>query len=1168
MAPGILIEDTPEESALYEEAPVLPLPQLPDDYGYTYDHRNGYVPESLEETTAYKVAEHILWAPRKIRVASIGAGAAGIMLCYKKEKEFGDDIDLVVYDRYDSCGGVWHANKYPGCRCDVPSPAYQFSFAPSAEWPRYYSSAEDIKKYYHGFAESHGYLEKYIRLRHEITSATWLENEGQWLLNIKHTLSDGSVVRKQDRVEFLIANIGVLNTWRWPNIPDRELFTGAITHSAAYDTSIDLDNKRVAVIGSGASSIQIIPAIQPRVKELVSFYRTPQWISSGLGVAGYTDPEGKNFTFSDEQKAQFRDDPEYYLKFRKAMEQQINSSFRHNLKDHLWQQKGREMTSERMRKLLKDDPRLVKRLVPDFPMGCRRLGPAEGFLEAMQEPNVTLPESAIKAFTKNVDVIICATGFDVSFKPYFPINGRGGQSLAKQWDKDPAAYLAMGAPGFPNFMVGSLGPNCPAGHGSFVTVLEAAQNYICKLIRKLQTENIKSLDVKHDAVQEYNEHIHEWLKRTVWTAGCRSWYNQGQAGGKVTAQYPGSLVHWKKILEEPRYEDFDIKYRGRNRFQFMGNGFTKEEVTGEDLRLSLLLRLDQPSSQLVDDATTSTSRPLVAGNVFEDEDDSVDRPGKEGEKSARKRARDRVAQQEHRKRQKVYVEQLEAKIESMIKHSSSSDFTALMQENEALRNEVKRLRGFFDGVQALVQAQEPSSPPAGAVVDTSNFDNSGDVGHSSLQQHANVAMNCGVDGTLRAGNSELTPPQCSSEDIEQDELNEATACMYPTLVSNATEYDSSAAFGTLSVPLHMQAHSSTVMTNQEQPSQHAFARWPNTDTHDTRVSRSIRVPTPLSMLDFSAGWPELLPWFQSPARSQGPYAYGTGNLAPGTEALQDASQFSQPFAHTRMSSQQQGEQFPHLPHHLRLPSLLGHLASTDAILLEFLRLPDHGLIHAGGSRLPRPSIKDFILNNSPNGLSSRIKSYIAPFSRNERIPETLASYWIITLFTRWYINKDQESYNDMPAWLRPTKLQQSMSHAMTLSFMPWPGIRDAAIAASLSSPAMVEDIMVTLGQFMEVDLSCAYSQAGLNTADHASFNGSGNNGHDLLTQILVRPDSSNVLDTAIKDLRNWTLRDGFFARYPQWRSLYVVPRDQLYPPPATDQGFAVDSMHPGLALLV
>ncbi|PVH71104.1 FAD/NAD(P)-binding domain-containing protein [Cadophora sp. DSE1049] len=496
----------------------------PDDYSFTFNNQDGFTPLELGENAEYKIGEHIMWAPRKIRVGCIGAGAAGIMLCYKKEREFGDDIDLVVYERYPSPGGVWFANRYPGCRCDVPSAGYQFSFHPSPDWPRYYSSAEDICKYYCDFANSHNYVKKYMKLSHEVTRAEWNEQTSKWRLYITETFSSGERRELTDDVDFLVGNIGVLNTWKWPNVPNREAFEGQITHSANYDTSIDCKGKRVCVIGSGASSLQILPVVQKEASHVVSFYRTPQWVGPGLSVEGWTDDLGRNFTYTEEQKKRFRDDPKHYLEFRKAIENKINGSFRGNVKDHIFQQKGREMITKHMQGLLKNDPKLTKRLIPDFAMGCRRLGPGEGFLEALTAQNVTIADSDLESFTKQglkckdgteyeVDIIICATGFDVSFRPYFPVIGKGGKSLAEEWNPTPEAYLAMAAHGFPNFMIGSLGPNCPAGHGSFVTVLESAQNYICKVIRKIQTENILSLDVKASVVREYNEHVHKWLQR-------------------------------------------------------------------------------------------------------------------------------------------------------------------------------------------------------------------------------------------------------------------------------------------------------------------------------------------------------------------------------------------------------------------------------------------------------------------------------------------------------------------------------------------------------------------------------------------------------------------------------------------------------------------------------
>ncbi|CVL03471.1 related to steroid monooxygenase [Fusarium proliferatum] len=564
-----------------------------NSYATTFDNRVGGTPIARDNDGAYQVSEHILCAPRKLRVGCIGAGASGIMMCYKKEKEFGDDIDLVVYERYPKPGGVWYANRYPGCRCDVPSPAYQYPFHPKADWSKYYSPAAEIQSYYESFAREKGYVDNYIKLSHRVDKATWDEPNGQWILTVTET-TDGQERTFEDRVDFLIANIGILNTWKWPDIPNRKAFRGHITHSADYDTSLDLQGKTVIVIGSGASAIQIVPAIRSTAKKVISFYRTQQWIGPGLPMEGYTDSEGRNFVYTDEQKKQFAEDPKAYLEHRKEMETKINTSFRNNIADHPNQKMAREFVAKRMAKILKNDERLTQRLIPTFPMGCRRLGPAEGFLESFHEDNVELAEGEIESFTENglrvadgteyqADVIICATGFNVSFKPHFPVIGRDDVSLGEAWKDDPAAYLALAASGFPNFMLGSLGPNCPAGHGSFITVLEAAQNYICKVIRKIQTENILTLDVKPEVVDEYNEHVHEWLKRTVWAAGCRSWYNQGRPNGKITAQYPGSLVHWRLMLENPRYEHYNIQYRSRNRFEFMGNGFTLPEVNGGDV---------------------------------------------------------------------------------------------------------------------------------------------------------------------------------------------------------------------------------------------------------------------------------------------------------------------------------------------------------------------------------------------------------------------------------------------------------------------------------------------------------------------------------------------------------------------------------------------------------
>ncbi|KAF4825972.1 FAD-binding monooxygenase moxY [Colletotrichum tropicale] len=565
----------------------------PDTVPLTFDNKVGGTPLNHQFDGPYKVSEHILWAPRKLRVACIGAGASGLTLCYKKEKEFGEGIDLVVYDRHPACGGVWYVNKYPGCRCDIPSPSYQLSFYPKPDWSQYCAPAEEIQKYYQSFAEERGFVEKYIKLRHEVVQTTWDEETSQWILDIDELLDNGEKTRFQDKVDFLVASIGIMNTWKWPDIPNREAFRGKMMHSAAYDTSVNLKGKSVIVIGSGASAVQIVPAIQPDAKKVTSFYRTPQWVSGGVPLEGYTE-SGQNFSYTKEQIEAFRNDPKLHLEHRKKMEDSIIKGFPFNILNHPIQTFGRELLEKRMTAALKGDQRLIKRLIPSFPAGCRRIGPAEGFLESFHEDNVELGDGDIAAFTEKgvrtvdgkeyeADVVICATGFNTSYRPFFPIVGLQGRNLADVWKDHPAAYLALAVNGFPNFMLGSLGPNAPLAHGALTHVLEAALTYVCRVIRKIQVDNIRSIDVKAEVLEEYNEHVHEWLKRSVWAGGCRSWYNQGKPDGKVIAHYPGSLVHWRLMTNQPRWEDYNIKYRSRNRFEFMGNGFTDIEVDNKDV---------------------------------------------------------------------------------------------------------------------------------------------------------------------------------------------------------------------------------------------------------------------------------------------------------------------------------------------------------------------------------------------------------------------------------------------------------------------------------------------------------------------------------------------------------------------------------------------------------
>lgn len=264
-----------------------------------------------------------------------------------------------------------------------------------------------------------------------------------------------------------------------------------------------------------------------------------------------------------------------------------------------------------MKERLENDQRLIDFLIPDFPVGCRRITPGVGYLESLHKPNVQVVTDSIAQITPkglltsagehfDVDVIVCATGFDVSFCPRFPIIGRNGVNLQDLWTENlPSAYMSCMVPQMPNYfseyafalyslstglprIIVFLGPNAPIGHGSVLTITEHIAKYLVKLMQKCQTQGIKSISPKQEAVSDFLEHIQNFMPRTAWSAKCRSWFKNGKATGPITALHPGSRIHWFHMLEEFRGEDFDYVRRTKNRFSYLGNGFSTREMPGAD----------------------------------------------------------------------------------------------------------------------------------------------------------------------------------------------------------------------------------------------------------------------------------------------------------------------------------------------------------------------------------------------------------------------------------------------------------------------------------------------------------------------------------------------------------------------------------------------------------
>jgi hypothetical protein len=264
------------------------------------------------------------------------------------------------------------------------------------------------------------------------------------------------------------------------------------------------------------------------------------------------------------------------------------------------------------KKLGKDSP-LLKYLIPTFAVGCRRPTPGNGYLESLGKENVRVVTDSISEIVPEgiklstgeviaVDMFICATGFDISFRPRYPITGRNGITLGDQWKKKPSAYLSLAVPNFPNhfcklcceswcidvrlltFLLLSvfLGPSAPIGHGSVLPIVEHSTKYILKMIHKCQTQDVKAVTVNQQAVDDFDEHIQVFMQRTAWTTHCRSWFKNGTVDGPVVALHPGSRVHWFHMLDEPRYEDYAWDGIKKNRFSYLGNGFSSKEANGKD----------------------------------------------------------------------------------------------------------------------------------------------------------------------------------------------------------------------------------------------------------------------------------------------------------------------------------------------------------------------------------------------------------------------------------------------------------------------------------------------------------------------------------------------------------------------------------------------------------
>ncbi|RSM06603.1 hypothetical protein CDV31_009032 [Fusarium ambrosium] len=537
----------------------------------------------------FKLSPKFAYTPRRIKVITVGAGFSGLLMAHKFQHRFPemqDIVDHTIFEARSDVGGTWLANHYPGVQCDVPAHIYAFPFDPNPSWERFYASGGDILAYMKATVKKWN-LDRDLKLNTRVIGAQWLDDLAQWKVTVEHAGS-----QRDEYCHVLISAKGVLVHESWPKIPGLRDFKGHITHSADWNHDYDYSNKRIAVIGNGSSGIQIVPQMAKLPgTDVVNFVRGPAWVyyrappSKHLG----REDDDPNPRYSEEDKARFQD-PELHLEHRKGIISRTNKSF-YIFRKGENNDAGMKMAAAQMAEKLNHDPVLCSKLIPKWELGCRRITPGPGYLESFLKPNCHLTDSPITKVTENsvctadgeeyqCDVIVCATGFDVSFRPRYPMIGLKGADLREKWKEDPESYMSVAVPEMPNYFM-MMGPNCLGGHGSLVESLNWTGDYFVKWIKKIATEDIKHVVPKQDKVDDFIKYCDEIHKTLVWSGGCRSWYKRGTVDGRVTSLFGGSAHLFNRLLQDIRAEDFDITYNTANSFRFMGNGFTAFEMDPE-----------------------------------------------------------------------------------------------------------------------------------------------------------------------------------------------------------------------------------------------------------------------------------------------------------------------------------------------------------------------------------------------------------------------------------------------------------------------------------------------------------------------------------------------------------------------------------------------------------
>jgi cation diffusion facilitator CzcD-associated flavoprotein CzcO len=484
---------------------------------------------------------------RTVSTAIVGAGFGGIAAAYNLRQQGQDDITIL--ERGDSIGGVWRANIYPGLACDVPSHLYSLSFAPNPRWSQRFSPGAEIQAYLQDVARRFD-LERHVRLNANVIRAEWDDAAGRWRLEV----ANGEPVE----AEVLITACGQLARPAIPEIPGLGEFEGTVFHSAHWPAGDMLDGRRVAIIGTGASAIQFVPAIAPHVRHMTVFQRTPGWAIPKT-----------NKPYSERTKRLYERAPWLQKAARKAMWMSMEATVPVFTRRPRWAAKAaqvpfRAMSELQRRSQLRGDAELLEATQPDYPLGCKRLLLTSEWYPTLRRDNVDLVTDRVAEITSDgvidthgrryeADTIVFGTGFTATeFLAPMEVRGREGIELTDAWRDGAEAYFGITVPSFPNMFL-LYGPNTNHGTGSALDLIETQAAYASDAVRMISSGGAGRLEVRREVHDAFQYELAERLKDSVWVS-CTSWYVTDS--GRVTNNWPGSQSEYRRRVAKVNPADY------------------------------------------------------------------------------------------------------------------------------------------------------------------------------------------------------------------------------------------------------------------------------------------------------------------------------------------------------------------------------------------------------------------------------------------------------------------------------------------------------------------------------------------------------------------------------------------------------------------------------------